>query len=70
MPLSQVIQGKSYTPFIITIDTINKHRPFSNEIDLLPKIGQLNEDNYDLCSPRSSHSSNHAARINAENDDY
>lgn len=50
------MQGRSYTCFVQTLQDLNKHRPFSNEVDYLPRIGQP-EDNFDLHSPRSSQSS-------------
>ena len=36
-----------------TLELLKRHRPFSNEVDLLPKIGQQMGDHYDICSPRS-----------------
>jgi hypothetical protein len=50
------MQGRSYTSFVQNLQELNKHRPFSNEVDYLPKIGQP-EDNFDIHSPASSNSS-------------
>lgn len=41
IPMDQVLQGRSYTPFIVTLRQMKKHKPFATNINTenLPKIG-------------------------------